>query len=329
MSYMPPFSITNEMNDLSIRIGMKAQTLKDYELLNPNPMLRKQNRIRSIYSSCAIEANSLSFDQVSDLINGRRVVGPENDVKEIKNATEAYSLLGSFDPYNIEDFLRLHRVMIKDTAQESGIFRSGGEGVFSGDKLIFMAPPPELVPEHMKNLFDWLKESKGKIHPLIASCVFHYELVFIHPFTDGNGRMVRLWQTAILGDWLDIFYWLPVENRIRKSQDRYYETINRCNQIGESTPFIEFMLNAILISLDDAESDIKEALSKQPSSVDRLTRVMEQGKFYTSKELMALLNMTSRQSFQSNYLKPALDRGVVKMEYPDNPRRPGQRYKIP
>ena len=202
----PPFKLSQRMLDLVFRIGEKVSSIEGYEALGTSPRLRKQNRVRSVHSSCAIEANSLSLGQVSDIIDGRRVIGPEKDIQEVRNALDAYSMLGSFDPYDLGDLLKIHSVMVNGVVEEAGRFRSHGEGVFSRDSLVFMAPPPEQVPKNMENLFAWLNGTRGDISPLIASCIFHYEFVFIHPFADGNGRMARLWQTAILGVWRGIFH---------------------------------------------------------------------------------------------------------------------------
>ena len=328
MSHDPPYSIDDEIIDLIVRISRRAQSVTDYQTSNPNPRLRKQNRIRSVYSSCAIEANSLTADQISDMMDGRRVVGPEKDIKEVRNAIEAYSMLGTFDSYDLNYYLKMHGVMAHDTVAEAGMFRTCGEGVYSGSRLVFMAPPPELVPVHMEGLFEWLNESRGRVNPLVASCVFHYESVSIHPFTDGNGRMARLWQTAILGEWMDLFHWIPIENRIHKAQTEYYEVIDRCNAEGDSTEFIRFMLRTILTTLEDVEFEIRQASEAIPGALRRLTRVMETGRFYTSNELMDLLGLSSRASFQDRYLRPALARDLLEPEYPESPRRPGQRYRL-
>lgn len=328
MSDNPPFTITPRMLDLVFRIGERVSRIEGYDVLDPSPRLRKQNMIRSVYSSCSIEANSLSLGQVADVINGRNVVGPEKDIREVKNAYKAYSELGSFDPYSKKDFLRMHGVMAEGVAEDAGKFRTRGEGVFSGDVCIFVAPPPELVPQHIEDLFKWLNSSSENIHPLIASCVFHYEMVFIHPFTDGNGRMARLWQTAILGRWRPVFYRIPVENRIEMTQREYYEAIDRSNRAGDSTAFTEFMLQTILNAVEDAESEIKNNNQEIPSSVSRLADVMEDGKWYTFTELKSLVGLKARSTFIANYLNPAMARGLVEMEFPDSPRSRGQRYRL-
>ena len=326
MSHAPPFSLTKPMVDLTFRIGELVSRMEEYEALDPSPRLRRRNRIRSIHSSCAIEANSLSLKQVYDIINGRRVIGPEDEITEVRNAVTAYSLLGSFNPYDIGELLRLHRVMMDGLADDAGKFRTGGEGVFRGKDLVFMAPPPELVPDDIGGLFDWLNRESASLNPLIASSVFHYEMVFVHPFSNGNGRMARLWQTAILGRWKRIFHWIPLENRIEKAQQEYYDVIDACNRAGDSARFVEFMLRMILSALEDADYEIRNE-PKGGDKLDRLLDKMESGVYYSRPELMEMMSAKSQPSFHRDYLGPGLERGVIYMEYPQTPRSRRQRYR--
>ena len=223
--YVPPFTVTIQMMKQVAEIAEKIGRISNYHSFETKPHLRRNNRIRSVWSSVAIEANSLSLDEVRSVINGKTVIGPEKDIQEVKNAYQAYEQLGSFDPFSLEELKRLHGIMTHLTVQQSGMFRDHGEGVFRGNQCIFMAPPPELVPDHMQSLFDWMNEAKEMLHPLILSTVFHYEFVFIHPFEDGNGRMARLWQTALLMQWNPVFQYLPIENRIHEYQQDYYDAI--------------------------------------------------------------------------------------------------------
>ena len=179
-----------------------------------------------------IEANSLTFGQVRDVINGKTVFGEQREIQEVKNAYAAYERLSEINPYNIRQLKQFHGIMTKYLVEESGEFRSGEEGVFNGNQCIFMAPPAQLVPQLMDELFTWMKEAKDNVHPLILSSVFHYEFVFIHPFSDGNGRMARLWHTAILSDWKPVFEYIPIESQIEKFQDEYYDAISRCHVAG-------------------------------------------------------------------------------------------------
>lgn len=236
--YRPPYTITNEILSYVSSISEKLGRITAITNLEARPHLRKNNRIRSIHSSLKIEANSLSLGQVRDVINGKMVLGKKQEIQGVKNAYEAYEHFSEIDPYSIKDLKRFHSIMTKYVVEESGYFRLGEEGVFNGDQCIFMAPPVRLVPQLMDELFAWMKEEKDRVHPLILSSVFHCEFVFIHPFSDGNGRMARLWHTAILSKWNQIFEYIPIESQIEKFQDEYYDAIARCHVDGSSTIFI-------------------------------------------------------------------------------------------
>lgn len=198
-SYVPPFKVTDEITNLVIEIGEAVGHLSATAGTLPAPQLRKQNRIKTIQSSLAIENNSLSVEQVTDIIDGKRVLGPPNEIQEVRNAIDAYNLLFELDPYKEKDLLRAHSLMMADIVKENGRYRSGGVGVFSEQGLVHLGPPASRVSDLMGELFHWLKTTKT--HPLISSCVFHYEIEFIHPFADGNGRMGRMWQTLLLMHW--------------------------------------------------------------------------------------------------------------------------------
>ena len=225
--YKPPFTITNEILSYVSSISEKIGRITAISSLETKPHLRKNNRIKSIHSSLKIEANSLSLGQVRDVINGRLVLGEQKEIQEVKNAYAAYESLSEINPYSIKDLKKFHGIMTKYLVEEYGEFRHGEEGVFNGDECIFMAPPAQFVPQLMDELFEWMKKSRNSVHPLIMSSVFHYEFVFIHPFADGNGRMARLWHTAILAKWKPVFEFIPIESRIEKFQDEYYDTIAR------------------------------------------------------------------------------------------------------
>ena len=248
--YKPPFTITNQILSYVSSISEKIGRITATGNLEAKPHLRKNNRIRSIHSSLKIEANSLSLGQVRDVINGRTVLGERKEIQEVKNAYNAYEKLSEIDPYSISDLKKYHSIMTKYVVEESGSFRRGEEGVFNGDQCIFMAPPARLVPQLMEELFQWMKEEQNNVHPLILSSVFHYEFVFIHPFSDGNGRMARLWHAAILFRWKTVFEYIPIESQIEKFPDEYYNAIAKCHIDGSSTIFIEFMLSHIDKILD-------------------------------------------------------------------------------
>ena len=326
-NYIPPFDITNIMLDRISSIMKKIGKLENYKDLNKMPVLRRNNRIRSIHSSLAIEANSLSFDQVKDIIDGKKVIGPQDEIQEVKNAYKAYKLIKEVNQYSIKDLKKVHGVMTYLTVDESGEFRKGNEGVFDENgNCIHVCPPPEQVNELMKQLFKWMEDNNGMIHPLILSSVFHYEFVFIHPFKDGNGRTARLWQNVILSNWEEIFEYVPIESQIKKYQEEYYLAIANCDHNGNSTEFIEFMLKMIDETLEDLMESTSVQASHISSYVNKLLDVMETGVAMTTSELMEKLNMKSRISFRDNYLNPALENGLIKMTNPDKPTSKNQMY---
>ncbi len=264
MENYPPYNITDKMLKYISSIMEKVGEINIYTNLNKMPELRKQNRINSIQSSLAIENNQLLLSQVEDVINGKMVIGDKKDIQEVKNAYEAYEKITQINPYSIEDLKKIHGIMTFLTVERNGKFRNHEEGVYDQDKCIFMAPPAHMVPELMERLFKWMKEAKDKVHPLILSSIFHYEFVFIHPFSDGNGRMARIWQTAILSKWKNIFEYVPIESLIKIYQEEYYTAINNCNNNGNSNEFIEFMLKMIDETLDKLLKDSQDInLSKK------------------------------------------------------------------
>ena len=324
--YKPPFTITNEILSYVSSISEKIGRITATSNLEAKPHLRKNNRIKSIHSSLKIEANSLSLGQVRDVINGKTVLGEQKEIQEVKNAYAAYEKISEIDSYSIRNLNKFHSIMTKYVVEESGDFRRGEEGVFNGEQCIFMAPPARFVPQLMEDLFNWMKEAKNCVHPLILSSVFHYEFVFIHPFSDGNGRMARLWHTAILSKWKPVFEYIPIESRIEKFQDEYYDAIAKCHVDGASTIFIEFILSQIDKILDDISIQISEDNEQLSECIKKLLDVMEYDIPYTSKTLMEKLGLKSKEGFRRNYLRPAVDRNLICMTIPDKPNSRNQRY---
>lgn len=324
--YKPPFTITNEILSYVSSISEKIGRMTATGNLEAKPHLKKNNRIKSIHSSLKIEANSLSLGQVRDVINGKTVLGKQKEIQEVKNAYAAYERFSEIDPYSIKHLKQFHGIMTKYVTEESGDFRRGEEGVFNGDQCIFMAPPARFVPQLMEELFDWMKEAQSSVHPLILSSVFHYEFVFIHPFSDGNGRMARLWHTAILSKWKPVFEYIPIESQIEKFQNEYYEAIARCHVAGESTIFIEFMLSQIDRILDDISVQISEKNEQLSEYIKKLLAAMEYDIPYTSRTLMEKLGLKSREGFRRNYLHPAIKLNLIRMTIPDKPNSRNQRY---
>lgn len=321
--YEPPFHPTNRIYGLVAEIGVKVGFLsvaRDQESIR----LRRTNRLRSVHASLAIENNTLSLDEVTDVINGRRVIAPAKDILEVQNAFAAYGMLDALNPLSLDDLLWAHEAMMSGLVPEAGQFRRGSVGVFSGDgHLIHIAPPSALVSEHMRALFAWLGVTD--LHPLIASSIFHYEFEFIHPFADGNGRMGRLWQSLILSKWQEVFAWLPVETIIRDRQQAYYEKINETTQANNAAVFVEFMLEAILDtvarnSFTDPDSD---------PDTDPVVRLLQAlgDKECSISDLMNRLGLSHRTHFRRSYLAPALAQGLIERTIPDKPSSKHQKYR--
>ena len=327
--YEPPFHITDKMTSLIVRISEQVTKISFLQRGNPNPHLRRQNRIRTIHSSLAIEQNSLSLEQVTAVINGKRVLGNPSEIQEVKNAYAAYEQILKLDPLSIKDLLLAHKLMTKDLIAESGKFRSGSVGVYNGKKLIHMAPPAKFVKGHIQNLFQWYKNSE--LHPLIKSAVFHYEFEFIHPFADGNGSMGRMWHSLLLGKWNELFFWLTVEDLIKARQKKYYDALGASDKDGDSTEFVELMLKIIEEALKKIEVNTTDQDSDQDSDQDnilirRLLFVLGDSTL-SATELMERLGLSHRATFRQNYLNPALRQNLIKRTIPDKPNSKNQKYK--
>ncbi len=253
----PPFLITNEMIGQVAEIAELTGRISEKTKLNQKPTLRRKNRIRTIYSSLAIEQNRLTVEQVTAVLDGKHVLAPPKDIAEVKNAYEIYECLEQLDPYKIDDLLKAHSIMMRGLVEEAGEFRSRPVGVVNSKtgEIIHFGTLPQYVPDLVEQLLQWTKETD--VHPLIKSCVFHYEFELIHPFSDGNGRIGRLWHTLILSKWNPIFAWLPVESLIHDRQQEYYNAINYCNNVCDSTKFVEFMLAIIVDTLKEAIETIQ------------------------------------------------------------------------
>lgn len=322
-AYTPPFSVTETIINLVAEISEKIGSITAWQHMSINPRLRRDSRIRTIHGTLAIENNTLSLSQVTDVINGKRVLGAPEEIREVKNAYEAYERLLSFDPYSIDDLLKGHAILMDGLVKETGRFRSGGVGVFKGSQVIHMAPPADIVPEHIGNLMAWVKHTD--VHPLIKSCVFHYEFEFIHPFADGNGRMGRMWNTLLLYRWKPVFAWIPVEAIIRERQSEYYEALSAADQAADATPFIEFLLQAILDTLVLIEKDQKPAPAVPPKLQLLLDKLGNET--LPAAEIMRRMGLQNRPAFVNGYLHPALEQGLIEMTLPDKPSSKNQKYR--
>ena len=313
----------NLVADVSEQIGR----IKVLSHGNLNPHLRKENRIRTIHSSLAIEHNSLSLEQVTAVVNGKHILGNPNEIREVKNAYDTYEMMLVLNPYSVKDLLKAHKMMMKDLIPENGKFRSGGVGVFDGDVVVHMAPPASLVPGEIQDLFAWYK--KSEIHPLIRSAIFHYEFEFIHPFADGNGRMGRMWHSLLLGRWNEIFYWLPVEELIRSRQQEYYNALNKSDRESDSSTFVEFMLEILLDTLRETTvvGDATDPAGKSGNPyVQKLLDVLGD-EVLSATEIMERLGLSHRPTFRKNYLVPALAQRIIEMTIPEKPKSRNQRYR--
>ena len=293
----PPFKITNEILNFVYEIGELVGKISAEKEFKKNLTLRRENRIKTIYSSLAIEQNTLTLEQVTDVINGKRVLAPPKDIKEVQNAYEIYERLEELNENSVKDLLLAHKIMTSELIKESGRFRSKNAGVYQGDKLIHMGTLPEYIPELINNLFLWLKKSEE--HPLIKAAVFHYEFEFIHPFQDGNGRIGRLWHSLILSKWKKFFAWLPIESLVQKCQKEYYIAINNSNRDGESTEFILFILKIIketLIELIEIQKSTDKATDKatdkNKEKIKSLIEYLNQNNSINNKEAQNLLDIS-------------------------------------
>ncbi len=324
--YTPPFHMTDKITNLVAAISEEIGRITVLSHGNLNPHLRKENRIRTIHSSLAIEHNSLSLEQVTAILEGKRILGAPNEIREVKNAYAAYERMLRLRPYEVKDLLEAHRLMMEGLISENGRFRSGGVGVFDRDVVIHLAPPAVFVPGQIQDLLDWYQTSE--IHPLIRSAIFHYEFEFIHPFADGNGRMGRMWHSLLLGTWNELFFWLPIEELIRSRQQDYYRALARSDKEGNSSSFVEFLLQIILDTMkeltvvgrkESGEKEISPPLQKLLAALG--------DEALSAGEIMERLGLSHKPTFRKNYLLPAMEAGLIVMTLPDTPRSRNQKYK--
>lgn len=299
--YTPPFEITSRIIELISNISEKIGEINYLQDSKQNVRLRKENRIKTIHSSLAIENNSLSLEQITAIIDGKHVLGNPNEITEVKNSIQAYDLLLSLNPYNEKDLLKAHQLMMQNLVDRNGKYRTDGVGIFDGERVVHLAPPADRIPELMADLFKWLKTSD--VHPLIKSCVFHYEFEFIHPFQDGNGRMGRLWQTVILKDWKEIFAWLPVETLIKENQKEYYNVLGTSDSEANSTKFIEFMLSLILNTIEEIIESEKKVTQKVTVKVTanqkKILDAIKKNPYITQEELSEIVGIARKNIIEN------------------------------
>lgn len=289
----PPFEINERIMADVIEIAELVGRVSVTDKISMNPTLRRTNRIQTIYSSLAIEQNTLDIEQVTAVLSGKRVIAPPKDIAEVQNAYEIYDNMDKLNPYSIDDLLKAHSVMERGLLNEAGEFRSRPVGVDDSEgNILHFGTLPQYVPKLVQELLEWTE--KSEIHLLIKSCVFHYEFELIHPFADGNGRMGRLWHTLLLSKWNPIFAWLPIESIIHDNQSEYYNAINVSNNNGNSTVFIEFMLSVIKQALQESINDKpKNISSKSDLRWNKINDYLETHEYILNSDVQKLLGVSS------------------------------------
>lgn len=320
-TYTPPITITPLIVDRVERIGEALGRITVSGQPQATPRLRRECRIQSIQASLHIEGNTLSREQVTAVLEGKRVLGTPKEIQEVQNAFAAYELLEEFAPNSREDLCRAHALLMHGLVDGPGLFRRGSVGIRQGDDVIHIAPPAERVPLLLADLLAWLGQTA--LHPLIASSLFHYEFEFIHPFMDGNGRLGRLWQSLILGRWRPVLLLIPVESVIRDRQSEYYAALRQGDAQGDASPLVEFLLEAILAACLQLTGEVAGDVTGE---VTRLLHALTEPMNRT--ELQAKLQLKSQANFRDRYLQPALAAGLIEMTIPDKPRSSRQRYRL-
>lgn len=321
--YNPPYEITPKIVTLIEQIGEMLGALS-ISANTENLRLRRIHRIQTIHGSLAIEGNTLTEEQISTILDGKPVIAPPREVQEVRNAIKAYDEFENWQPAQQIDLLKAHETLMSGLLDAPGHYRSGGVGVGGTGGLVHVAPPAGRVPELMGNLLGWLSETEE--HALIKSCVFHYEFEFVHPFSDGNGRMGRLWQTLILSRWNPLFSQIPVESMVYARQQAYYNAIAESTKIGESTPFVAFMLQTIRDKMAASIAETHQVAHQVAHQVKILLTALV-GEMSRS-ELMQVMTLKDRVNFKQLYLDPALVDGWIERTIPEKPTSRLQKYRL-
>ena len=325
----PPYTITEKAADYLAKIVETVTRLELGTGFKRDVWLHRENRMRTIHSSLAIEGNSLSLDEVTAIIQGKIVAGKQEEIKEVKNAYEAYDKIMAFDPYSVEDFLQAHYLMTQGLLGESGKFRSGDVGVFDGDKAVHIGARPQFVPRLTAELFAWAKESE--LHSVLKSAILHYEIETIHPFADGNGRMGRLWQTLLLAKWNEIFAWIPMESVLWQNRPQYYAAIEAARKANDAGLFIEFTLSALYGTIEaQVKHQDKHQVKRQVELTETQISVLKalENKSLSRKEIFTAIGMSGdSRSFKRN-IEPLLTAALIEMTIPDKPNSRLQKYRI-
>lgn len=317
----PPYEITNKILSLIASISEKIGEINAAHLNKPPTELRKRNRIKTIQSSLEIEGNTLTVEQITDLLNNKRILAPQKDILEVKNAIDVYHKLDKFKVYELKSLCKAHEILMKDLIENPGKLRSTSVGIVKGSDIAHIAPPGTLVYSLMTDLFKYLKNDDDLI--LIKSCVFHFEFEFIHPFIDGNGRMGRLWQTMILKEHSPFFEFLPIESLVKLKQLEYYNVLGKSDKQGSSTSFIEFMLEIIKDALEDLLK-VQNITLTTDDRIDNFRNIIGTNFFSRQDYLRAFKNISAATG--SRDLKVAVDNGIIEKE--GDKRTTKYRYKL-
>lgn len=335
----PPYTITEKAADYLAKIVETVTRLEFGTDFKRDIKLHRENRVRTIYSSLAIEGNSLTLGEVTAVIEGKVVAGKQTEIKEVKNTYEAYDKIMTFNPYAVKDFLKAHKLMTDGLVKEAGKFRSSDVGVFDGDVAVHIGACPQFVPQLIEDLFGWAKESD--LHPVLKSAILHYEIETIHPFADGNGRIGRLWQTLLLVKWNSLFAWIPMESVIHENRPEYYDVLYYGQHTDDSIRFIEFVLASLLSSLKKIYKDTMaskqgseqnkknlDGSTNQDTIQDERTKIILAfcTESRTRNEIQQYIGISNRGYFRTSVLKPLLESGKLKMTIPDKPNSRNQKY---
>jgi Fic family protein len=316
--YSPPYNVTPAIISLIARISEHIGRISALDDVSKKLRLRRTNQIRTIQGSLAIEGNTLSIEQITAIMEGKRIIAPPREIIEVKNAIKAYDRIEKWNPFLEKDLLDAHRLLMSGLLDDAGKFRTRGVGVMAGEKIMHMAPPAKRVPDLMRDLMQWLKTTDQ--HPLISSSVFHYEFEFIHPFQDGNGRIGRIWQTLMLVKFNPLFIAIPVESLVYEHQADYYAAIGQSTKNGESTVFIEFMLNMILdsfksLATPEVTPEVRKLLLAMNGEMSR-------------RQLQQKLELKDEKHFREAYQQPAVAAGLIEMTVRDKPNSRMQKYRL-
>lgn len=337
MVQKPPYTITEKAADYLAKIVETITRLEFGTGFKRDITLHRENRLRTIHSSLAIEGNSLTLSEVTAVIEGRVVAGKQTEIKEVRNAYEAYDRIMNFDPFSVTDFLKAHKLMTQGLVEESGKFRTGDVGVFDGEIAVHIGARPQFVAGLVEELFVWARQSE--LHPVLKSAILHYEIETIHPFADGNGRMGRLWQTLLLAKWQAMFAWIPMESVLYRNRPQYYKAIEDARHANDSGVFIEFTLAALYETIENQEKhqvehqDKHQVEHKARNAVnlsDTQLAIVQNlaDKALSRKEIFAAIAISGDSRAYKRHIEPLVLDGLVEMTIPDKPNSRMQKYRL-